>query len=585
MTMAKSGMFAKSSSKSSGRSSGRSSSDNSQKRSSKRFSSPKSSQRSSSRRRSSYDDNDVLSYDSFDEDEPGIIDEMTKHMTEQITNLTSLTGQVTSSIDVFLENCRLKDTGEQPKRISQKSKDGSLQKSVSWNDEESGQLESVVGEFSLMGGVDSRNDDTTQNRDIRGKRDPNSPSRNHGTKINYPSNVNASSKAYTSSIRNPKPQRNVDLKSTQQGCNQNRMNGAMDRPTAANPAMYTPPNVQPTSYPMQQGYNEEKMNVEKFPATTMTNQSMYNPSNNHRTNHLGVPLAQAVPVATDPVLQHQHSLEWKIQQSKLKIQQHEQMQLQLQHEQQVHQLQTNNTTCRPWISFRVIAFLGGISLIASAIISDIFNRQAGNMRGIMEIFVSLYLFLFGILTCLLESGDASSSSSSTFSSYCCSCKCYTHMRMALLNNAMFLRQPSGRSLFYMFAGTLAIAQMTIPSCIAGGYMALVGIVYGITGCRYHHRLENALCAIVDEEMIIGLYKSHENHQGMLDEKGFTRILQMVDPTISKIDIYAAFLEARLDRDGHVSFEDWREWVMSGRKRYGLVNRNQGSKDIGMCYEI
>ena len=335
------------------------------------------------------------------------------------------------------------------------------------------------------------------------------------------------------------------------------------------PIQGTMPRGTANHYTTQQGYTRSIGNGSISPVTTIHNHGKYTPPM-VQPNEMQYPVAQAVPVATSYALQ-QHQLHLNIQRNK-------EWQLQTRHEE--------NTECKPLLSFRVLSFLGGFSLIISAILTDIFERQAGNLRGIMEILVSIYLVIFGMLTCLLESGYSSSSSSSAFSNYCCSCKCLTHLRMAVLDNATFLRKPIGRALFYIFSGTLAIAQMNIPSWIAGGYVSLIGITWSIIGCKFERKLENVLSTINDEEMVIQLYRTHENPQGMLDEKGFTRIMQLVDPTIGKMDAYAAFLGVKTNRDGHMAFENWREWWLMGRKRNGLVENSLGGKAVGLvCYEI
>ncbi len=263
---------------------------------------------------------------------------------------------------------------------------------------------------------------------------------------------------------------------------------------------------------------------------------------------------------------------WKIRQQQMKVQQHQL---------QTRQLKNSN----PIVSFRVFSFFGGVSLIISAMVTDIMARQAGNMREIMEIFVSIYLVLFGLLTCLLESGDISSKSS-TFSSYCCSFKCFTHIRMSVLKNATFLRHPAGRSLFYLFLGTIACSQANIPSFIAGGYVVFIGVTWAIVGIFLEKRFEDVFKGIDDEEMLIQMYRENENAQGMLDEKGFLRIVQTIDADLTKIEAYAAFLELNVNRDGHVEFEDWRRWVMVGRRKRGFGKTARGSNEVGLvCYEI
>jgi len=267
-----------------------------------------------------------------------------------------------------------------------------------------------------------------------------------------------------------------------------------------------------------------------------------------------------------------HHAHWKIRQQQMKVQQHKLQTMQLE-------------DSKPIVSFRLFSFFGGVSLVISSIVTDIMARQAGNMREIMEIFVSIYLILFGLLTCLLESGDISSKPS-TFSNYCCSFRCVTHIRMSVLKNATFLRHPIGRSLFYIFLGTISFSQANIPSFIAGGYVVFIGIAWAIVGVFLEKRLESVFRGFDDEEMLIQIYREHENEQGMLDEKGFLRIVRRMDPDLTKIEAYAAFLELNVNRDGHVEFEDWRRWVMVGRRKHGFGMKARGSKEVGLvCYEI
>lgn len=261
----------------------------------------------------------------------------------------------------------------------------------------------------------------------------------------------------------------------------------------------------------------------------------------------------------------------------------EQKQIKL--EREAERMEPRRRGSKPIVSFRVLSFASGVTLIGSAVYTDVVNCQNGNIFGFMNILVSIYLYMFGMFTCLLESGDPTYNTA-TFSNYCFSCKCLTNMRIGLLNSASFLRQPFGRGLFYIFSGTLAMSELNIPSYVAGGCITLIGLVWLVLGFRINHKLEKALRVIDDEAMALELYKSHVNPQGMLDEKGFTRILQLVDSSITKLDIYAAFLNVKTDSDGHVTYENWRTWWLTKRTQDGTVKCGRGGRAMGLvCYEL
>mmetsp|Transcript_6757 Transcript_6757/g.13173 ORF Transcript_6757/g.13173 Transcript_6757/m.13173 type:complete len:257 (-) Transcript_6757:793-1563(-) len=198
------------------------------------------------------------------------------------------------------------------------------------------------------------------------------------------------------------------------------------------------------------------------------------------------------------------------------------------------------------LPLRVLAFLGGIAMIAASIIDAV--RGMWHL-DVIHVMVSVYVCLFGALICVLEGAQFLPSR-------------VTSVQGSLYNNARFLRFSWGRGLLFFFAGSLQFSHWSMLNCIVGTLMMLLGIVSILTGRRAANKLGDLRRAIPDESALQRQFTAHVSVDGFLDLENFTNLVGSVGLQFGQNETEAAFAAIDKDNDGQISYEDMKEWYQS-----------------------
>jgi hypothetical protein len=193
------------------------------------------------------------------------------------------------------------------------------------------------------------------------------------------------------------------------------------------------------------------------------------------------------------------------------------------------------------ITFRVMAFIGGLAMIVSngiAILNRIFSFQfAGAM-------IAMYGVIFGVVISVLE-GPMSSSK---------------RIQASIRYYAKFLKFTWGRGALYIFVASLQISNFNILDWAVGGWMMFVGITAMYVGISTSRQLKVLKFSAKSEEDLRDEWKEADaDGNDTLDIKELTQFTKKARLQMSPNAIAAAFLAFDHDFDERISFEEFCMW--------------------------
>lgn len=195
------------------------------------------------------------------------------------------------------------------------------------------------------------------------------------------------------------------------------------------------------------------------------------------------------------------------------------------------------------LSFRVLAFLGGVAMIVTSVldwIGELFGFSAH------KFLISVYTFSFGIVICILEGRMFVPE---------------THKyQQKLCNYVRLLKYVWGRGLFYFFAGTLQFSQMRILDMASGSFMIFVGIISLIVGNRTSKKLSQLSESIGDEEKLWEKFVQYDtDRDDFLEQADFAQLVYDMGLNLDNNEHVAAFATIDADDDQKISYGDLKSW--------------------------
>jgi len=195
------------------------------------------------------------------------------------------------------------------------------------------------------------------------------------------------------------------------------------------------------------------------------------------------------------------------------------------------------------LSFRVLAFLGGVAMIITSVLDWI-----GEIFGfnILKFLISVYTFLFGIIICILE-GRMFVPETRKY-------------QQKLIAYARLLKYVWGRGLFYFFAGTLQFSQMRILDIASGSFMICVGIISLVVGKRTSNKLSQLSESIENEEILWEKFNEYDKDKDdYLEQADFAELVNDMGLSLDHNEHIAAFSTIDVDDDQKISFKDLKNW--------------------------
>ncbi|KNC80312.1 hypothetical protein SARC_07325 [Sphaeroforma arctica JP610] len=145
--------------------------------------------------------------------------------------------------------------------------------------------------------------------------------------------------------------------------------------------------------------------------------------------------------------------------------------------------------------------------------------------------------------------------------------------VAVRTNALFLTRLHGRAFFYIFVGTLMLAQWHWMQMMSGGLLIFTGIVMMISGGVANKKLNSLKREMTDPQEVRENFYAHDlDGNGALDTKEVAALCASLGTVLSRVELERALMcpsnnsltfQQLLDsnHDGMVSYEEFYNWWM------------------------
>jgi hypothetical protein len=194
------------------------------------------------------------------------------------------------------------------------------------------------------------------------------------------------------------------------------------------------------------------------------------------------------------------------------------------------------------LSFRVMAFLGGLGMIVAALYDFISNIVFFSRAVIM---ISVYTLVFGAGICTLEGKIFSFPDS---------------WQRGLKFYFRILDYTWGRGLLYAFAGSLQMTQPNKINLIVGTYMIMVGVVALVSSIGAGQRLADLRVDIDSQRDLKTCFQKYDtNRDGALTEKEFAILLGSLGVDVTYQELVACFIAIDKNDDDRISYEEFNSW--------------------------
>ena len=195
------------------------------------------------------------------------------------------------------------------------------------------------------------------------------------------------------------------------------------------------------------------------------------------------------------------------------------------------------------LPLRVVAFLGGVAMIAASIIDAFHGVWHGDVIHIM---VAVYVCIFGAMICILEGAEFLPS-------------WIIAIQATLHDQARFLRFRWGRGVFFFFAGSLQFSHWSLLNIIVGGIMMVLGLISIGTGRRAAGKLGELRKSIPDENALQRNFTAHDSLNGFLSFDDFISMVGSLGLELGQNEMEVAFAAIDIDNDGQISYDDFKMW--------------------------
>uniref|UniRef100_A0A7S1YV34 EF-hand domain-containing protein n=1 Tax=Trieres chinensis TaxID=1514140 RepID=A0A7S1YV34_TRICV len=197
------------------------------------------------------------------------------------------------------------------------------------------------------------------------------------------------------------------------------------------------------------------------------------------------------------------------------------------------------------LSFKVMAFLAGILMIATSVLDFLNGLLHINPTHVV---VAAYVCGSAFVMIILEGrGFIPEIVIKKFQD-------------PIHDNAKFLRYVSGRGAFYFFAGLLQFGHWSFLNMISGGVVMFIGSLFVVVGRSTAPKLGELRAAIGDESHLQVLFVENDRDKdGFMTVEDFEGLVGTLDLNFSRNECLAAFDAMDGDDKGKVSYDDFKVW--------------------------
>lgn len=210
---------------------------------------------------------------------------------------------------------------------------------------------------------------------------------------------------------------------------------------------------------------------------------------------------------------------------------------------------------------RVPAFFGALGLIGTCVAALVIYPDAWTTHSIV---MSVCIVVMSIFVLILDGRFLATNPLSA----------RAHLRNVLTRNFNIFRYVWGRSILYLLAGILSIAQLWFVTICAGSFMVTVGVLGLIVGIHASRKFAALRSSLADDSFLLLAFSNFDSDgDGYLEPNEFALLLADLGMELDDRYTLKAFSVIDTDNDRRISFDEFNHWWASGYIERGRKNRN------------
>lgn len=194
------------------------------------------------------------------------------------------------------------------------------------------------------------------------------------------------------------------------------------------------------------------------------------------------------------------------------------------------------------MTFRVASLLGGLAMILQSFFG--FFNQFLSLKPLAAT-LSVYTFLMGFVIVMLEGQGFLYPAS---------------LKRIIRSQAKFLTLVNGRGAFYIFVGTLLMAQGNLGQTVTGLYMVVVGFVMFGVGYHSKGKLDHVRTLLKDESVVRAAFNTVDiEGDNCLTAEELGMLCTNLGSTLEPQELEAALQSLDKNGDGKIQYDEFISW--------------------------
>mmetsp|Transcript_31465 Transcript_31465/g.46090 ORF Transcript_31465/g.46090 Transcript_31465/m.46090 type:complete len:261 (-) Transcript_31465:397-1179(-) len=197
-------------------------------------------------------------------------------------------------------------------------------------------------------------------------------------------------------------------------------------------------------------------------------------------------------------------------------------------------------------SVKTLSFAAGVAMVASGVTG--FIEQISSF-SLMHAMVEIYVTAFGIVALVVDANEV---------------LCPPRRRQAIFFYAQFLGTLWGKGLYFLFCGTLMVAQWSGMELAVGLYVAVLGGYMLWSGHKTQKKLTNLKAQLENEDVLKKKFKEFDkDRSGSLDDDELVQLCKSLGSDLTKAELESAILLMDRDHSGKIELQEFLYWWTGG----------------------